>query len=69
MSEERTKLISTPGSLTVFLSLAFILTGVAAVTTIVALAFWLPIEIKQDGETIKESGSLNFQANSKLSHD
>lgn len=61
MSE--TKLISTPCSLTAFLSLAFILTGLAVVTAIVALAFWLPIEIKQDGETIKESGSLNFQAN------
>ena len=48
----------TPCSLTAFLSLAFICAGIMSVVVIVGLAVWLPIEIKQDGEIIKERNDL-----------
>ena len=50
-------------SLTAFLTLTFVGVGLAAVIAIGGLALWLPIEIKQDGETIKERNDLNFKAN------
>ena len=52
------KLISTPCSLTAFLSFAFLMTGISAVILIVGLAVWLPVEIEKDSETIKERNDL-----------
>lgn len=62
-SGARQGLESTPCSMTAFLTLAFVWAGLAAVTAIVSLAIWLPIEIKRDGETIKERNDLYFKAN------
>ena len=62
-SGARQGLESTPCSLTAFLSLAFICAGIMSVVVIVGLALWLPIEIKQGGETIKERNDLFFKAN------
>ena len=62
-SEARQGLESTPCSLTAFLSLTFILTGLVAVLSIVGLTLWLPIEIKQEGETIKDRNDIYFNAN------
>lgn len=62
-SEARQGLEFTPCSLTAFLSLAFIWAGIMLVVVIVGLAVWLPIEIKQDGEIIKERNDIYFKAN------
>ena len=62
-SEARQGLGATPCSLTAFIAFAFIVAGISAVILIVGLAVWLPIEIKKDGETIKEQNDLYFKAN------
>ena len=52
-----------PCSLTAFIAFAFIVAGISTVILIVGLAVWLPIEIKKDGETIKERNDIYFKAN------
>ena len=64
-SRARQGLESAPCPLTAFLTFAFIGAGILSVALIVGLAVWLPIEIKQGSETIKEQNDIHFKANVK----
>jgi hypothetical protein len=54
-----------PCFLTCFLTAFFIWAGLTLIIVIGGIAVWLPIEIKQGGETLKARGYLQFEANNQ----